>query len=113
MSRLRVIVLAGVIGVAPGLAQGIALADPPPGSPEAQQEAKKLDALPPVKPPSAVHVDHSGRKEEGRASFYSRGFVDKKMADGRRMDPCCEPSTPGCVPCRRATPTLEGSRGHA
>lgn len=83
MSRLRVLVLAGAIAAAPVFA----LADPPPTSPAAQQEAKKLDALPPVKPPPVAHVDRSGRKEEGRASFYSRSFADRKMADGHRMNP--------------------------
>jgi len=51
----------------------------------AQQEAVRLDQLPAVSAPHGA--DHSGRKLVGRASFYSRHFDGKKMADGRRLDP--------------------------
>src|SRR3954462_744262 len=40
-----------------------ALADsPPPDSPQARQEAERLNQLPPAKPTGGVRVDHSGRK---------------------------------------------------
>jgi rare lipoprotein A len=32
-------------------------------------------------------LDHSGRKQVGKASFYARKFAHRKMADGRRMNP--------------------------
>lgn len=32
-------------------------------------------------------IDHSGRKQIGKASIYARKFTNKKMADGNRMDP--------------------------
>ncbi|HEY0185208.1 MAG TPA: septal ring lytic transglycosylase RlpA family protein [Rhodopila sp.] len=35
----------------------------------------------------AGHIDHSGRKQKGRASYYARHFANRKMADGRRMNP--------------------------
>jgi rare lipoprotein A len=56
-------------------------------TPGAKQEAEKLDRLPPVMPAPAGHVDHSGRREKGRASYYAHRFADRKMADGRRMNP--------------------------
>jgi rare lipoprotein A len=62
-------------------------ATPPPDTPAARQEAEKLDRLPPVVPHGRARIDHSGRKEKGRASFYARGFAHRKMADGRRMNP--------------------------
>ena len=54
--------------------------------PGAKQEAEKLNNLPPVAP-SASHVDQSGRKEKGHASFYAHQFSNRKMADGQRMNP--------------------------
>jgi rare lipoprotein A len=60
---------------------------PPPDSPAAKQEAKHLDQLPPVGPRRVGLIDHSGRKEKGRASYYSSHFTNRKMADGRRMNP--------------------------
>ncbi|MGA3400213.1 MAG: septal ring lytic transglycosylase RlpA family protein [Acetobacteraceae bacterium] len=60
---------------------------PPPDSPAARQEAETLDRLPPVAPHGKARIDHSGRKEKGRASFYARRFAHRKMADGRRMNP--------------------------
>jgi rare lipoprotein A len=60
---------------------------PPPDSPAAKQEAEKLDRLPPVTPHGKAPIDHSGRKEAGRASFYAKGFARRKMADGRRLNP--------------------------
>jgi rare lipoprotein A len=42
----------------------------------------------PAKPPApAGSIDRSGRKEKGRASYYAKHFTNRKMADGRRMDP--------------------------
>jgi rare lipoprotein A len=53
----------------------------------AEQEAERLNSLPPVAPAPAGHIDQSGRKEQGRASFYSHHFSNRKMADGHRMNP--------------------------
>jgi rare lipoprotein A len=65
-----------------------ALADvPPPDSPAARKEAEHLNRLPPVTPPPVVRIDPSGRKEVGHASYYSRRFANRRMADGRRMNP--------------------------
>jgi len=50
--------------------------------------AEALDSLPPVTPRGRRGpIDHSGRKQVGRASFYSMGFEGRKMAGGRRFDP--------------------------
>ena len=64
-----------------------ALAAPPPPSdqPAARQEAEKLAQLPPVAPHGGI--DHSGRKQKGRASYYAHHFTNRKMADGNRFDP--------------------------
>jgi rare lipoprotein A len=56
-------------------------------APGAKQEAQRLDSLPAVTPAPAGHIDHSGRKQKGRASFYAKHFANRKMADGRRMNP--------------------------
>jgi rare lipoprotein A len=67
---------------------GWAIAAPlPADAPGAKQEAERLDALPPLPPAPAGHIDHSGRKQHGRASFYANRFANRKMADGRRMNP--------------------------
>jgi len=60
----------------------------PPVAPAVQQ-AIQLDQLPPVPVPHSRHppIDHSGRKEIGRASYYARHFDGRKMADGNRFNP--------------------------
>jgi rare lipoprotein A len=60
---------------------------PPPDSTAAKQEAERLDRLPAVSPHGRARIDHSGRKEKGRASFYAREFARRRMADGRPMNP--------------------------
>ncbi len=60
---------------------------PPPDSPEARQQAEKLNQLPPVAPTGRAPIDHSGRNQKGRASFYGKGFAHRKMADGKPMNP--------------------------
>ena len=68
-----------------GTWSGTALAEGP-DSPAAHQEAKHLATLPPVTP-AGSHVDASGRKQKGRASYYSPHFAHRKMADGQSMNP--------------------------
>lgn len=68
-----------------GTWSGTALAEGP-DSPAAHQEAKHLTTLPPVTP-AGSHVDASGRKQKGRASYYSPHFAHRKMADGQSMNP--------------------------
>ncbi len=46
-----------------------------------------MNKLPPVSAQPAGHIDHSGRKQKGKASFYAHSFANRKMADGHRMDP--------------------------
>jgi rare lipoprotein A len=66
---------------------GAALAEiPAPDSPGARHEAQRLAGLPPVDSVMG-RVDASGRKQQGRASYYSRQFAHRKMADGQRMNP--------------------------
>ena len=62
-------------------------AQPAPDSPQAKQEAERLDHMPPITPRDSGPVDASGRTEKGRASFYAKSFANEKMADGRRMNP--------------------------
>ncbi|MGE4044434.1 MAG: septal ring lytic transglycosylase RlpA family protein [Acetobacteraceae bacterium] len=64
-----------------------ALADTPSvSSPAAKREAERLNALPAVTPKGKARVDHSGRKERGKASYYARKFSGRTMADGRKMN---------------------------
>ncbi len=56
----------------------------PPDLRAAAQEAEELARLPPVEPHK---IDHSGRKQQGRASYYASHFTNRKMADGNRFDP--------------------------
>ena len=51
----------------------------------AQARARQLAAAPPVSPPEGrrVVLDESGRREVGKASFYSRRFQGRHMADGQ------------------------------
>ena len=59
---------------------------PPPDSPGARHEAQRLAELPPVVP-AVGRADSSGRKQQGRVSYYSRQFAHRKMTDGRPMNP--------------------------
>jgi rare lipoprotein A len=43
--------------------------------------------MPPVSPDGTGHIDHSGRNEKGRVSYYASSFANKTMANGRPMDP--------------------------
>lgn len=70
-----------------GLAIPASAAVPPPGSPAAKQEARKLDRMPPIAPHGKSWIDHSGRKEVGHASWYGPGFAHHVMANGQRMNP--------------------------
>lgn len=86
MNRARIAAIVGLLlgcsAVSPALAE-----TPLPYSPTAKQEAERLAALPPVMPKGRATIDHSGRKETGRASFYASKFAGRKMADGRKMNP--------------------------
>jgi rare lipoprotein A len=70
-----------------GLANPALAAPLPADAPGAKQEAERLNKLPALAPATAGHIDHSGRKQAGRASFYSHHFANHKMADGHRMNP--------------------------
>lgn len=67
-----------------GCTGAVCAAAPP--TPEAQREAARLAELPPVVP-HGLSIDHSGRKQKGRASYYARRFDHRKMANGQRFDP--------------------------
>lgn len=58
-------------------------------SPAAQPEARadKADTKSSADKPSRPALDRSGKKQKGKASFYSRKFAGKKMADGTPMNP--------------------------
>jgi rare lipoprotein A len=80
--------LGGPIAGPIGGTSSTAAAEPlPPDTPAARQEAAQLDKLPPVPSAPAGHIDHSGRTQKGRASYYAHHFANRKMADGRRMNP--------------------------
>jgi rare lipoprotein A len=83
MMEWRLLVMAILVG---GMTQAFAAEPLPAGTSGAEEAAAKLDKLPPVAP-APGHIDHSGRKERGRASYYAHRFANRKMADGRRMNP--------------------------
>jgi rare lipoprotein A len=84
MMNWRLVGLAVLMGgMAPAMATEPLSADVP----GAKQAAEQLNNLPAVGPAPTGHIDHSGRKQKGRASFYSHRFSNRKMADGRRMNP--------------------------
>jgi len=84
MSIWRAMMTAGCLS---GFACGALAAPLPADAPGAKQEAERLDKLPPVAAGPTGHVDRSGRTEKGRASYYARHFTNRKMANGRRMNP--------------------------
>lgn len=84
MEFRQMMLVAGLLGLPYA---GALAASPPPDSAAAKQEAEHLDSLPPVPPAGPGHIDHSGRTQKGRGSFYARSFSNKKMADGHRMNP--------------------------
>jgi rare lipoprotein A len=63
--------------------------DVPIDSPQAQAEAQRLAAEPPKPPPPAkeIRVDHSGRKESGKASIYGPHFNGRTTASGQPLNP--------------------------
>jgi rare lipoprotein A len=65
-----------------------ATAQPPALSP-AVQDAVRLDELPPVPVASIADppIDHSGRKQIGKASYYAKHFDGRKMANGDHFRP--------------------------
>jgi rare lipoprotein A len=69
------------------VAYGAVAAPLPAEAPGAKQEAERLNSLPPVPPVPAGHINNSGRKEKGDASYYAHRFANRTMADGRRMNP--------------------------
>jgi rare lipoprotein A len=84
MTVWRIMIVAILMsGTSHAFAEGPLSADVP----GAQHEAEKLNNLPALPPAAAGHIDRSGRKQKGGASYYSRHFTNKKMADGQRMNP--------------------------
>ena len=58
------------------------------GAAAAAQPAPKDPPPKPNHPAAKGHrLDHSGKSEVGKASFYARKFAGRKMADGTPMDP--------------------------
>lgn len=53
----------------------------PAAQPSADHETRAQAA------PRHSHTDHSGKKRRGKASYYSRKFAGKKMANGAPMNP--------------------------
>jgi rare lipoprotein A len=53
---------------------------------ELPQEALALDSMPAVAPKGG-QIDHSGRKQTGRVSYYGQHFANRKLAGGGHFDP--------------------------
>jgi rare lipoprotein A len=54
--------------------------------PPVPEDAQKLASEKPGQP-KVAHLDHSGRKQVGRASFYAQRFAHRRMANGEHLDP--------------------------
>jgi rare lipoprotein A len=76
-----------IAGPTGGTSRAVAAEPLPADAPAARQAAAELNKLPPLPPAPAGHIDHSGRTQKGRASYYAHHFANRKMADGRRMNP--------------------------
>jgi rare lipoprotein A len=83
------------IGLATICALAACTESPPPATNVSQQqeapppvpeEVRKLASQPPVQP-ETTHLDHSGRQQVGRASYYAQRFAHRKMANGEHLDP--------------------------
>jgi rare lipoprotein A len=97
MTRCKFVTLGG-LAVLVCVASGCAPTAPPVAAPQAadtpqlevvqsdpqQQAAEELAMLPPIKPRG---IDHSGRKQAGRASYYAQEFTNRVMANGNRFNP--------------------------
>ncbi len=94
-------------------AQMAAAAAPPPESHAARQEAERLDRLPPVSPHGRAVIDHSGRAEKGRASYYAPHFVHRKMANGHRMDPNARSAASKTLPLGTTARVVNTANGRA
>ena len=80
--------IAVLVGLLVGTAAAAMAEVPPINTPAARQEAKHLDEMPAVVPKGrSGRIDPSGRKQKGRASYYSQHFTQRKMADGQRIGP--------------------------
>jgi rare lipoprotein A len=71
-----------------------------PLSPAAQQEARALDKLPAVQVPPMPNppLDHSGRAERGKASFYAPRLAHRRMADGGRFGAAADQAASKSLP---------------
>lgn len=76
-----------IAGLLAGAGAALAVEPASSNSPTARQEAAALDHLPPVPPAPPGHIDRSGRKQAGHASYYANRFANRKMANGRPMNP--------------------------
>jgi rare lipoprotein A len=82
--RWPIILALGLFGLSetPGLAAAPAAEQ----AAAAKQQAERLAKLPAVTPRTVGKADVSGRKQQGKASYYASKFNHRKMADGRRLD---------------------------
>ena len=70
---------------APSASEAAKPADTSPDAQAAKLYVDELAQLPPIAPRGGI--DHSGRKQKGRASYYASRFTNRKMANGNRFDP--------------------------
>ena len=84
MPKFWILAAALMIG---GIATNAAAEPQSADSPNAAREAAHLNDLPAIPAQPAGHIDRSGRKQKGKASYYADRFAHRKMADGRRMNP--------------------------
>src|SRR3954449_10568182 len=96
-----------LLGLSALLSMAACAVTPVPVNPAAPQEAQKPDpqeleaqelaSLPPITP-NGVKLDHSGRKQIGRASYYADYFASRKTADGTRLNPNADTAASKTLP---------------
>jgi rare lipoprotein A len=88
-AALSLMGIAGIAGVAapadPSAAPTDEALPPPEVSTPPKSSRSKLSRR--ISPNVKPHIDRSGRKRFGKASFYARMFAGRKMADGTPMRP--------------------------
>ncbi len=84
LNGIATIVVASIIGVAAGLSTMVVGAASESTAPRPGAEAPTPDEAS-FEPGTKRHLDRSGRKQVGKASFYKDSYAGKKMADGTPM----------------------------
>ncbi|MGH7079350.1 MAG: septal ring lytic transglycosylase RlpA family protein [Acetobacteraceae bacterium] len=78
-----------------------------------REHARGLARLPPIVPPKAADppADHSGRTEQGKASYYGPEFQGKTMANGRKFNPNSDAAASKTLPLGTTAKVVNQANG--